>query len=137
MYNSDAVATIDRKIEELEDELRRLREAIEAVPNVEANLAALKRTRLILTGNPDASANNGRASGDITQKSIGGHLIEILQEHGKPMHVDVAMPKLKARGCNANRNTIIGTLVRYMKAGKVRRTKPNTYTIHQKESTMS
>jgi hypothetical protein len=45
------------------------------------------------------------------------------------MHVDEIMPKLRDNGSQASRQTVIGTLARYTKEGKLKRIAPNTYVV--------
>src|SRR5687768_9977021 len=103
--SNDAVATIDRKIIELEREYQRIKQAAESLPVLEANLAALKRTRSILTGsNPELSSQSTNGTG--SQKTIGGVVLATLNEEGKPMHVNDLLPRIKDAGIEASRNTV-------------------------------
>jgi hypothetical protein len=119
------ITTLDAKIEELEatlDALRRTRAFF-----------AAERGRQGLSIAPvpghaqDEASRETQHSIPTPMKSIGMMILDILQNRGKPMHVDELMPQLRAQGSQSSRATVIGTLSRYTADRKLRRVAPNTY----------
>ncbi len=131
MTTQNIITALDQKIAETEKELEKLRHAAELLPKVDTNLLALKRTRALLLGSdPDelGPKENGSSGIHSQSGSIGSVALEVLREIG-PLHVDDLLPRLESRGIKTNKNTLAGTLVRYKKMGKVKRTKPNTFAV--------
>lgn len=135
--NDDVLRTLDAKITETQRELERLKRAAELLPIVSTNLQALQRSRAILAGeNPDVATHTeglldtGRGMDGtraVVSGSVGVLAVEILKESGKAMHAKKLTERIRAKGKDVNLPTVVGTLVRYVKTGQLRRTAPNTF----------
>lgn len=131
--SKDVIEAIDAKIAETRREQERLRRAAELLPTVEANLTALLRSRAILSGEePEAtlaSSSLGRQGGIARTGSIGALAIEILRDAGRPLHVNELVTRLREKGNKAAKHTVVGSLARYTKIGRMMRTAPSTYSL--------
>ena len=131
--NDDVLKMLDAKITETERELERLQRAAELLPIVSTNLLALRRSRAILAGeNPDGvtrEARLGETVHAVVSGSVGALAVGILTETGKAMHARELTERIRAKGKDVNLPTVVGALVRYVKAGQLRRTAPNTYAL--------
>ena len=129
----DVIEAIDTKIAETRREQERLRRAAELLPTVEANLTALLRSRAILSGEEpeetEAISSLGQHRSTARSGSIGAMAVEILREAGKPLHVNDLAARLRAKGSKAAKHTVVGSLARYTKIGRLRRTAPSTYAL--------
>jgi hypothetical protein len=121
------ITTLDAKIEELQatlDALRRTRAFF-----------AAERERVGVSATPtlvDAEGERLREAErprPLPMESIGTMILDILHETSRPMHVDELIPKLRGKGSQASRATVIGTLSRYRADEKLRRVAPNTYAL--------
>ena len=131
IMNKETITAIDEKINETRVELDKLRRASELIPNVEANLEALTRTRSILLEENNHKNIDGPVKRPAKRKrsanSIGAVSIEIIKEAGNPLHVKDLVPKLHARGKQVNKATVAGALLRLAEEGLLRKVYPNTY----------
>lgn len=138
--SDDVLKTLDAKITETERELERLKRAAELLPIVSTNLQALRRSRAILAGeNPDGVTQDVKlgeslhvldgAARPVVSGSVGVLAVEILKQTGKAMHARELTEGIRAKGRDVRFPTVVGALVRYVKAGQVRRTAPNTYAL--------
>jgi hypothetical protein len=126
------ITSLDTKIEELQTTLDALR-------RTRAFFAAERERQGILDTHAQTHGQDERlpesqpsATVDFPMqpaKSMGMMVLDHLYEAGRPMHVDELMPKLRNKGSQASRQTVIGTLARYTKEGKLRRIAPNTYVV--------
>jgi hypothetical protein len=112
------------------------------IAEMEATLDALRRTRAFFAaewgraGMPitqtSVNAQGERSSGGqppLQKQSIGTMIVDILHDAGRPVHVDELIVRLKAKGSQASRATVMGTLSRYKTDGKLRRVAQNTYAL--------
>lgn len=119
------ITTLDAKIAELEatlDALRRTRAFFAA----ESGRAGMPITQT------SVNAQGERSSGGqppLQKQSIGTMIVDILHDAGRPVHVDELIVRLKAKGSQASRATVMGTLSRYKTDGKLRRVAQNTYAL--------
>lgn len=129
--SKDVIEAIEAKIADTKREQERLRRAAELLPTVEANLAALIRSRAILSGEepeePSPDSPRSRERGSAFPRSVGVLAVEALREAGKPLHVDELLLSLRTKGSIAAKHTLVGALARYTNDGKLRRTAPSTY----------
>jgi hypothetical protein len=126
------ITSLDTKIEELQTTLDALR-------RTRAFFAAERERQGILDTHAQTHGQDERlpesqpsATVDFPMqpaKSMGMMVLDHLYEVGRPMHVDELMPKLRNKGSQASRQTVIGTLARYTKEGKLKRVAPNTYVV--------
>lgn len=124
------IAALDTKIEDL-------RVTLDALCRTRAFFAAERERQGILDTHIQTHVQHERlpetqpsATVDFPTppaKSMGMMVLDHLNEVGRPMHVDELMPKLRDNGSQASRQTVIGTLARYTKEGKLKRIAPNTY----------
>jgi hypothetical protein len=119
------ITTLDAKIEELHatlDALRRTRAFFAA----ERERGGVSVTQALVNTERESSSQ-AQMQRPLQMASIGTMILDILHETGRPMHVDDLIPKLRGKGSQASRATVIGTLSRYRAEGKLRRVAPNTY----------
>lgn len=57
--------------------------------------------------------------GEIVPTSSVGRTVTVLKRVGKPVHVDEIIKQIQADGHKVNKNTLVGNLSRYVKAGRV------------------
>jgi hypothetical protein len=126
------IATLDAKIEELQtmlDALRRTRVFFAAERERQGILDTHAQTSAEDERRPETQPADAVHFPTQLTKSIGMMILDHLNEVGGPIHVDELMPKLRNKGSQASRQTVIGTLARYKKEGKLRRVAQNTYTL--------
>lgn len=145
-----ALNALTERINALETELADLKRAAARILLLESNLRALRQSRALLGGEPDRSltAPNGsgprlfpgpRPSGQLPPPTkvvtpvspIPASILTlmVLREAARPLHVGEIMQTLRARGCQASQATIVGSLARYVKLGKLQRVAESTYVI--------
>jgi hypothetical protein len=121
------ITTLDAKIEELQatlDALRRTRAFFAA----ERERVGVSVTQALINTERESSSE-AQTRRPLQMESIGTMIVDILHETSRPMHVDELIPRLRAKGSQASRATVIGTLSRYRADGKLRRVAPNTYAL--------
>lgn len=134
LTDRDVIDVIDSKIAETRHEQERLRRAAELLPTVNENLAALLRTRELLGAGKEseiivATSDSVKQTSGVPPKSIGALVVEALREAGQPLHVNELMNKLHVKGSKVARHTLVGTLARYVKESRLRRTAPSIYAL--------
>ena len=126
------IASLDTKIEELQATLT-LYAAHEHFSRQNESGEGILDTHAQTHGQDERlSETQPSAMVDFTTqpaKSMAMMALDHLNEAGRPIHVDELMPKLRNKGSQASRQTVIGTLARYRKEGKLRRIAPNTYVV--------
>jgi hypothetical protein len=126
------ITSLDTKIEELQttlDALRRTRAFFAAERERQGILDTHAQTNVQDERPPEIQPSDTVYFPTQPAKSIGMMVLDHLNQVGRPIHVDELMPKLRNKGSQASRQTIIGTLARYTKEGKLKRIAPNTYVV--------
>lgn len=134
-------AELDRTIAQLEADLNEAKKAAARIPLMDRDLSALKRTREILAGSSLHRNVVSYTQSDIMEK-LGADALsavengglptsvlmrKILSNANRPMHVDEIMNKLREYGHNTGVPTVVGSLSRDVKAGRLKRTAESTY----------
>lgn len=122
------VELLDKKIEELEGRVNRIKASMDQLPALEADLNTLRRSRDILLGHPR------REQEDMADAVAAGRglnlseaILSVLAASKSPMNVEQMMAKLKAIGQKPNQNSVWGTLARFTRVGKIVRKDKGLY----------
>src|SRR5206468_10086287 len=95
---------------------------------VEPDLFALGRSRALFAGETSGPPTNGKpATENPASLTIGAATILVLQEAGRPMHVDDLIPRLRSKGITSSKISIVSGLARMAKDGRLKRPRPSTY----------
>jgi len=122
------VELLDKKIEELEGRVNRIKASMDQLPALEADLDTLRRSRAILLGHPR------REQEDMVDAAAAGRgqnlsdaILSILAASKSPMNVEQVMVRLRGIGQKPNQNSVWGTLARFTRAGKIVRKDKGLY----------
>lgn len=132
MAQNAAVNAIDHKIQETEAEVMKLRKAAEKLPQLEADLNALKRSKSLLIGSGVAVAEpapKNRFSRKPDKVKLGDLGVEIIREAGHPLHLSEIYKKYQNNGGVCSKNALAVALLRYSQKenGPIKKTGPNIF----------
>jgi hypothetical protein len=139
MRNQSVLQALDGKIAEAEKELIRHRRLADRIPQLEEDLQSLRRTRAMFNGSKRSHdsvvAETPPSIGDRRHErpptSIGSVATAILREADRPMHVDELLPKLREKGKDTSRGSLVSTLIRYTQEGILTKPGMNTFALKQ------
>ena len=134
IIQNNAVSVIDKKVDDIKNELNKLRQATKLIPILESDLKTLESAKLILIGKNgsdreikiviETPIKRQRAR---NPNSIGALTVQIIKEAGNPLHVKDIVSKLAEKKKKATTVTVTGACVRLEREGVLKRTYPNTF----------
>jgi len=128
IQDTEVLDTINKKIKEMEMELKKLTEAKSIILGKSAPVSITtekaKSQKRLPFKNP-----RGRS-----EYSIGALSVRIIREAGKPLHVTDIVPKLLAQGRHTDKSAVSIALHRlYKDGGILKKTYPNTFDLINNE----
>ena len=131
---NEAVTAIDRKIQETEAEVMKLRKAAERLSQFEADLNALKRTKSLLIGSPEGASElktevKYKSFNKSNKLKLGDIGVKIIREAGHPLDLSEIYKKYQSLGYSGSKNALSVALLRYSQKpnGPVKKTGPNIF----------
>ncbi len=140
-----AIEALDAKIIEQERRLQRMRRVADSIASVEANIAALRRSRALLLGESPRAMSITPATGTVAilgathsvstrPGSLGAMAVRIIEAKGHPMHVTEITEAIRATGRDTTLPTVVGAVARYARFGLLRKTGVSTYGLGDREA---
>ncbi len=123
---AEFIHVLESQIKALERERDKLKPLVDRYTLMEGQLDLLRRTRNAFAQerviNPAVEMNDTKRSG-----KLGVAVLELLNEIGRPIHVDEFLPRLKTKGFESTRQSVVGILSRAYQLKQIDRPAPQTY----------
>ena len=123
------MTSLDEKIQEVERQIAAARQTAGTIPGLVKTLQHLKRTKSMLTGEPEEPITTSRRerAGKPSPGSIGDHAVKILREASAPMYIADIHGQLTSQGMTVEMGSLSGVLATYVKKGWVERVETGYY----------